>query len=561
MCRSFLPFWSQIVFGLIHSVLFFLPLLLLSGCGQAPHQPGVLRVAQQADPSTLDPAKAYDTTSSSWVRVMYRGLVEYDNNSNLYNEVAKTREVSEDGKTYTFTLRDDVRYWDGTPVTAKDFRFALERVMDPATASDGLSLYTMIDGAEDYTKECNKEIELATKENRPRLKSDKHIRGIEVVGDHKIIFHLNRADATFLNYLALAFAYAVPEHWVDKLQQQGKSLSENPMGCGPFKFKKWVHDASLTLEKNPDYFHRDLPMAKRVEAQLGLSATLQMMLFEQGSLDILNITDAFPSDFLRFTTSDKWKNEVAHGPMMDIRYVSLNVEMKPFKDVRVRRAMNYAINRDRIVGFLTGRAVKAAGPLPPKMPAFNPQMKPYPYDPDKARALLKEAGYKDDPSNPIPMLYATTEPWFAKAAQSMQEDLKNVGFSISIKPMSYTELKANAGKRGTTPMAINGWLQDFPDPSNFLDVLFNSKSITETSCINRAFYSDPKVDVLLNAAGVERDRPKRLKMYEEIEKMVVADAPWVFLFHTERYIAHQPWVKNYKIHPMWSSAYEMVDVQ
>lgn len=531
------------------AVPFLFALLLVSGCARAPHQPGVLHLAQESDASTLDPARSYDTTSIQFVRLMYRGLVDYDQKANIYNEVAQSREVSKDGKTYTFILRKGVRFFDGTPVTAKDFRYALERVLDPATASDGLSLYTMIDGAEEWSKD------------REGPKKLQHVRGIEVDGDDKLVFHLNRADATFLNYLALPFAYAVPQAWVEKLTAQGKSLSENPNGCGPYKLTQWVHDGWLRLDKNPDYFRPELPKAQRIEAQFGISSTLQIMLFEQGSIDILPITDAFPPDFLRLTRDPKWSGDVLHAPMMDVRYLCLNTEIKPFTDVRVRRAMNYAINRDRIVGFLTGRATKARGALPPGMPAFNPNLQQYAYDPDKARALLKEAGYKDDPGNPIPLLYATTEPWYAKAAQSIQADLKNVGMSVSLKAMRYSELKAKAGTRGTTPLSINGWLQDFPDPANFLDVLFNKKSITNTSSVNRAFYSNPEVNALLDAAGVETNRAKRLKMYQGAEKIIVADAPWVFLHHTERYVAHQPWVKNFSLHPMWSATYETADVE
>ncbi len=531
---------------------FLLALITISGCARAPREAGVLHLASETDVSTLDPARSYDSSSIQYVRLMYRGLVDYNEKAEIVNEIAASRSVSPDGLLYSFKLRPDVRFHDGSKVVAEDFRFALERVLDPKTASDGLSIFKIIDGAEEFSKD------------RELLKSKRqleHCKGIEVRGDDEISIRLKSADATFLNYLSLPFGYAVSQKWVEKLDKEEKLLSEHPLGNGPFKLVEWVHDGWLHLEKNPDYFHPDLPKAKRIETQFGISSTLETMLFEQGALDILDISNALPPDYLRFRRTPKWQKLTLSGPTMDVSYMALNTEMKPFDDVRMRRAVNYAINRDRIVGFLTGRAQSAAGPLPEGMPAYNPNLESYPYDPEKARQLLKEIGYKDNPNAPIPLIYGVKVPWVGKAAQSIQEDLKAVGVSISLKAMTYSEMKAQAGRRKAAPLSINAWSQDFPDPANFLDVLFNGKSITPVSSINRAFYSNPKVNTLLNAAAVETDRAKRLAMYQTIEKMIVSDAPWVSLLHTQRYVVRQPNVTGYFLHPMWSAVYEHVGVE
>lgn len=522
---------------------------LIAGCAQAPHKAGVLHLVQKADPTTLDPAKAYDTTSIQFVRLLYRGLVDYDFKANLYNEVAASRTVSPDGKTYTFKLRPDVRFTSGRQVTAEDFRYALERVLDPGTASDGLSLYTMIDGAEDWSND------------RKGPKKLKHVRGIEVPNPDTIIFKLNKADATFLNYLALPFAYAIPAEHVAALEKDGKELSENPVGCGPFKLEEWLHDGWINLVKNPDYFHKDLPKCDRIEAKFGIDDTLQTMLFEQGNLDILPITDAPPPDFLRLKESRKWAPYILHAPMMDLRYMSMNNELPPFTDVRVRRAVNYAIDRKRIAEFRTGRATVARGALPPGMPAYNPQLFQYEYNPDKAKQLLKEAGYKGDPADPIVLWYSDNEAWYEKAALSMQRNLSEVGMYVTLKKLRYGDLKAKAGTRKAAKLAIMGWLQDFPDPSNFLDPLYNARSIHDEASLNRSFYSNPKVNQILDAAIVETDRAKRLRMYQDAEKIIVADAPMVFLNHTERYIIRQPWVDGFALHPMWSAVYENVTIK
>ena len=538
--RRFLSLLAIFIFG-----------LTVAGCARAPHKPGVLRMAQESDASTLDPAKAYDTTSIQFARLLYRGLVEYDQKANLYPEVASSYEISPDGKTYTFKIRPNVKFTDGTPVKADDFRYAIERVLNPDTASDGSSFFSDIVGADAFVKSLETKTPIA------------HPAGIEVPDANTLIFRLNKPDATFLNYLALPFAYAVSRDYTTKLEATGKELSEYPMGCGPFTLTEWVHDGWLTLEKNPNYFRPELPKCNRIEAQFGVSSALQTMLYEQGNIDVLTISDAFAPDFLRLTKTAPWKNQVLSAPMMDIRYMTMNNEVKPFDNVKVRQAVNYGINRARIASFLTGRATLAHGPLPPGMPAYDPNLKGYPFNPDKARALLKEANYKDNSQSPMTLYYATNEQWYGKAAQSIMEDLKNIGMSVSIKALRYGDLKAKAGLRGKAgaQMALMGWLQDFPDPANFMDPLFATKSISAKASLNRSFYSNPRVDALLAKGLTLPPGPERLKIYEASEAIVVADAPIVFLHHSQRYVVRQPWVEGLQLSPAWPATYEDVSVR
>lgn len=533
-------------------------LISIAGCAREPRRAGVLRLAAAGDASTLDPARAYDSTSIQYVRVLYRGLVDYDDRANLFDEVAKSHWVSRDGKTYRFVLRPDVHFHSGRRVVAEDFRYAIERVLDPKTQSDGLSIFNIIEGAEEFSE--RKKTRNAEGNGEGLHTMVGHVSGIEVKGDDEITFRLKHADATFLNYLALPFAYAVPREHVEKLEKQGKSLSENPDGCGPFKLDEWVHDGWIKLKRNPNYFHRDLPRAERIEVQMGVSPTLQTMLFEQGRTDVLSMSDVPAPEFIRFSHDAKWKPLMLHGPMMDVRYVCLNTEMKPFDNVLVRRAMNYAIDRRRVASFLSGRATVARGALPPQMPGFDPRLYQYGYDPAKARQLLKQAGYAAGFGRPITLWYSTNEPWYAQAAQSIQGNLKDVGIAIALKPVRYPELKIKAGQRQSLEMSMMGWIQDFPDPSNFLDVLFNGEKITPTASNNRAFYNNPQVNKILGKAIEEVDRARRLKMYQEAEAIIVQDAPWVFLHHTERFVLRQSWISGYSLHPMWSERFEYVKV-
>lgn len=530
-------------------------LVAIGGCAQAPHRAGVLRLTQEADPPTLDPARSYDTNSIPFTRLIYRGLIDYDVNAKIYPEMAEKYTISPDGKTYTFIIRKEAKFNDGTPVTADDFRFALERVIDPKTASDGSSFYNNIIGAVEWAAYCSK-----LKETDPR---EGHIKGIECPDAHTLIFHLKKPEATFINNLSLPFAYAVPRAYTLKLEKEGKKLAEHPNGDGPYKMVEWVHDGWLTLEKNPGYYRHDLPKANRIEASFGISTQLATMLYEQGNLDLLQISAASPPDFLRLDgEGSPWRSQVVHAPMMDIRYMAMNNELAPFTDKRVRQAFNYAVNRNRIAGLLSGRVQLAHGVLPPGMPSYDPKLKGYSYDPAKAKALLKAANFKDGTYGDLTLLYPTDEMWYGKAAQSIQADLKAVGVTISIQALRYSDLKAKAGTRGKngSRLALLGWIQDYPDPSNFFDPLFNTRSISAVSSVNRSFYSNPKVDAILDAALGETNQPKRLAMYNVAEKQIVDDAPVVFLHHSERYVIRQPWVKGPVLHPMWSAVYEPLAV-
>jgi len=540
----------------VSASLWFICAAILSGCARAPQPVGVLRVAQESDPATLDPARAYDTTSIAFVRVMYRGLVEYDFDAHIQPEVAKSYSISPDGKTYRFQLRPDVRFWDKTPVLSTDFRCALERALDPATASDGSSFFTGILGAKEWG---------AARGSKQPIP---HVAGIVCPSPDALEIRLTQPDATFLSRLTLPFAYAVPEHYIQKLRAKvggdGKALSDefsqHPLGDGPFMLADWIHDASLKMVRNPDYFRQGFPRANELDAQLGLSTPLQTMLFEQGALDVQPISDAFAPDFLRLTHSEKWKPYIESAPMMDIRYMAMNTEVAPFKDKRVRQAVCYAINRDRIVSFLTGRATKARGALPEGVPGYDAKLFSYPYDPAKARQLLKAANYK---SGPLPLLYSTNEPWYAKAAQSIQQDLAAVGITVEPKGMRYGDLKAIAGTRGEKGgrFVIQGWVQDFPDPSNYLDPLFNGKSITPSASLNRSFYSNPKVNALLDSALQTPNGPVRWRKYEEAQRQIVDDAPVVFLHNTERYVARQPRIGGFRLHPAWTATYEFLSAK
>jgi ABC-type transport system substrate-binding protein len=242
--------------------------------------------------------------------------------------------------------------------------------------------------------------------------------------------------------------------------------------------------------------------------------------------------------------------------MNETQYLSMNCEMPPFTDRRVRQALNYAVNKERTLKLINGRGIVAQGVLPPNMPGYNPQLKGYDYNPERAKQLLAEAGYPKGFRMPLWVIGDTD--YRVKIGMSVQQDLKEVGIEVDLKPVAFAVFDEATGKRKEVPACIFGWVQDYPDPSDFLDVLLNGERITDQHCNNVSFYASKEVDALLKQAAETADPASRLRLYQDAEKKVVEDAPWVFLYHPVDYRLVQPWVKGYQMHPVWLVRYEQL---
>jgi oligopeptide transport system substrate-binding protein len=225
-------------------------------------------------------------------------------------------------------------------------------------------------------------------------------------------------------------------------------------------------------------------------------------------------------------------------------YVAMNCQMKPFNDIRVRRAFNYAVDKRKIIALLNGRGVIAHGVLAPGLPGYNSDLKGYPYDPDRARRLLEEAGLSKDFTATIWMRADRTE---MMLGQSIQQDLALVGVHVTLKPVAWGPLLEAVRQPDTAELANLGWEADFADPQNFLQVLL---SRVQWGANNDSFYSNREVDRLLSEAAPLTDLKQRYALYDRAEQIAVADAPWVFLYNPVSYVILQPWVHDYVLNPM-----------
>ncbi len=364
----------------------------------------------------------------------------------------------------------------GQPVTGADFKYGIERVIDPGTLSKGMEYYQEIAGAAEFAAH-----------RKP------HVDGIETPDPYTIIFHLTGPDPIFPHKLAMPFASAVPREVVEKW---GEDFSRHVVGSGAFKLKEWVGGQRLVLEKNPYYYVKDEPHLDGIAEQVGVNAELQWLKFESSEVDVLEAIP--PSEFpyvmktaaLRALTLDK--------STVTTDYLGMNCQMPPFDDVRVRQAFNYAINKAKLIAVINGRGVVARGVLPPNLPGYDPAVRGYDYDSAKARALLEQAHFRRDL---MPALWFRADQTNEMLAESIQQDLALVGVSLRLKPVAWGPLLEAIRQPKNVQLFMSAWEADFAlIRKNFLSVLLSRKQFGSN---NDTFYTNPEVEKLPRAGRAD----------------------------------------------------------
>jgi ABC-type transport system substrate-binding protein len=505
------------------------------GCRTRPSlqfAPGamVLHLATRDDVPTLDPVAGYDTASWAFEQMLYDTLVRYsDSGTDLVPDAAIRWESSADARTFTFHLRPDIRFSNGRTVTSADFKFEIERVLNPTNNSQGIEYYRAIAGAEQYSSG-----------------QAKTVAGIETPDPDTIIFHLTAPDPIFLAKVAMPFAAAVPRETVARY---GGDFSRHAIGSGPFMLKEWKSGQRIVMVKNPYYFIKGLPHLDAVVEQMGVDENLEWLKYETGEIDVSAIP---PAEFPYVMKTPRLRALTLKLVTLATDYLGMNCQMRPFTDIRVRRAFNYAIDKDKLIAVFNRRGVPATGILPPGLPGYDGAIQGYPYDPVKARQLLEQAEIS---KNFMPQLWIRADETEMMLAQSIQQDLALVGIHVLLKPVAWPPLLEAIRQPETVELVLSGWEADFPDPENFLEVLFARK---QWSANNNSFYYNPRVDALFAQAARQTDMKQRYAIYNEAQKIIVGDAPWVFLYYPVAYVIRQPWVHGYMLNPMRPTRLERV---
>lgn len=509
--------------------------MLLLSCSDATRKrsdKAVFRYNQPEALSSLDPAFARNQANIWATTQLYNGLVELDQELKIGPAIAREWEVSEDGKSYTFYLRNDVFFHDsevfpggkGRRVTAHDFEYSFKRIVDPATASTGAWIFndkvlTNADGAISAS-------------------------AFQAVNDSTFKVYLNEPFIAFLEILTMPYAYVVPR---EAVAAYGKDFRAHPVGTGPFTFSLWDEGNAIVMHRNPNYWKKDeagsqLPYLDAVQISFITDRKSEFLTFMQGKLDflsgiregsrdlILNNDGTLQEDF-------QGKFVVQKVPYLNTEYIGFQLDPANLKDQnpalqdkRVRQALNYAINKREMIAYFRNNIGLPghSGMVPPSLPSYNDSLvRGYAYNPKKALALLQEAGFT--PQRPLQMRLGTVVE-HKELAEYMQKKWAELGVKVQI-DINQSPAHQEAVDNGRSPFFMKSWLGDYPDAENYL-ALFYSKNFSPGGP-NKTHFADAEFDRLYEKAKLERDVKRRWALYQQMDKIVVEESPVIVLYYDE----------------------------
>lgn len=497
------------------------PLPSPAHAGGTLHLPG-------SEPVSLDPAIAGDMNSHEYIGKIFSGLVTLDANLEVAPDIAERWDVNDDGTVYTFYLRHDVRFHDGKPVTARDFKYSIERSCDPAVAGSAPVASSYLGDIVGALDKLNGRAD--------------DVRGVEVVDDYTLRITIDAPKSYFLSKLTYPTSYVLDQNNIEG----SRDWTENPNGTGPFRLVERSEDR-IVLAANEDYY-QGKPLLNEVIYDLrGVSS---INLYERGDLDVAGVGSADIDRVL--DPNNPLHSELVVVPSLDVWYVAFNTTMPPFDDVKVRQAFAYATNKTAIANIILSKMVTpATGILPPGLPGYDESFTGIPFDPDKALTLLEESSYGSADKLP-PITFTVSgeggsDPVTEALVATWQETL---GVEVQIRQVPWGDFLQGLNERRYQMFSL-GWVADYPDPENFLDILFHGQSD-----YNHSGYDDPEVNTWLEEARVEDNHDQRMALYNQVEARVVEDAVWIPIYHSVDYVLVKPYVKNFMVTPQGFFKYD-----
>ncbi len=493
---------------------------------KTPHK--ILYYNESKGVATLDPAYARNQSVIWVISQLYNGLLQIDNSLHIQPCIAHKYEISEDGKEYTFWLRNDVYFHDnevfpggqGRKVNAYDFEYSFQRIMDPVVASPGAWIFSHVELSKGH-------------------------KGFLALNDSVLKIYLRNPFPAFLGILTMPYCYVVPHEVVE---YYGKDFRSHPVGTGPFYLKRWIESEKLILLKNPRYFEYDslqkrLPYLDAVVISFIVDKQSEFMQFMSGKIDFISGVNPFFKDELLTRDGKMQKKYIQKfnylkSPYLNIEYLGMMVdstkkELKnhPLLKLEVRIAINMAIDRKKLITFLRNNIGYPAcsGFVPRGIPSFCDTFpKGYSYNPDSSKKLLAQAGYPDGRGfRPIVL---TTTSDYADICEFIQHELEKVNIPIEIEVvngLSYREMLANA----RLSMFRASWIADYPDAESFLSLFYSSNFSPHGP--NYTHFVDQQFDKLYQAALNEKEEEKRNKLYQLMDQIIIEKAPVVPLFYDE----------------------------
>jgi ABC-type dipeptide/oligopeptide/nickel transport system permease subunit/ABC-type transport system substrate-binding protein len=496
---------------------------------EIPKRGGTLRLATYVNLRSLDPAIAFDETSSNILQLAFARLVTWDAEGRIVPDLARSFTVSEDGRTLTFELRENVRFHDGTPVLAADVARSLERLLHPKTPSPAASMYATIKGYAAY-----------------HAGKAPHLEGVRVLGERLVAIELTEPDATILPKLTLHLTAPVCASMGPTADRSAQAV---PCGAGPFRVASFDADKGVRLVRHEAYFVPGRPYLDAIELSVHVPSTSQRYKLERGDLDY--VSELSGSDRDLFLASPRWAGRGRWTLLPRTDAIFMNTEVPPFDNRAVRRAVSFALDPS-VVERMRVDLVEADRILPPVIPG-PPRDEPMRrHDLAAALAEMERAGYAFDPRTkkggwPAPIDFvAVADTSDQQHGEVWMQQLARIGIRLRLKLVTYATSLAETGRRRTAAMGRAGWGADFPDPSNFFEPTLSTEAIQDEGSENAAFFSNAEFDRVLAAAHGERDPQKRDALYLRAEEIVRDEAPWVPTHGARRFELWQPYVHGYE---------------
>ncbi len=481
---------------------------------------GDIVITYKDDVATLDPAIGYDWQNWSMIKSLFDGLMDYaPGTTELRPGLAESYDISDDGMTFTFHLRSGVMFHNSRQMTAEDVKYSLDRVTNPVTQSPGAGFFGAIAGYDAMADGTATEL-----------------IGVTVIDPQTVEIKLSRPDATFLHVMALNFASVVPQ---EAVEAASGDFGKMPVGTGAFKLEEWTIGQRLVFAKNADYWRDGLPYLDTITFEVGQEPIVALLRLQNGEVDVPG--DGIPpAKFQEVMADPDQAARVVEGGQLQTGYITLNVTIPPLDNVEVRKAINMAVNKDRITQIINGRAVPATQPLPPSMPGYTEGYAGYEYNPELAKKMLADAGLADGFDTELYVMNTDPNP---RIAQAIQQDLAAIGVNASIQSLAQANV-IEAGGAGTAPMIWSGgmaWIADFPDPSNFFGPILGCAGAEEGGW-NWSKFCDAEIDAEATAADSMMDpaAPERMQMWSDVYMKVMEQAPWVPVFNEQRYTMKSP---------------------
>ncbi len=499
----------------------------------------VLRISDSSDPQTADCQMTTDfyTIPLNIFDRLVEAITVSPGQSELVPGLAESWDISEDGKVYTFHLRKGVLFHNGEELTAEDVVYTFDRMLNPATKALNTDILDFVVGAQE----------------RLDGKADS-TSGLQALDDYTVQITLREPYAPFIAIMASPQASIFNKTFTEAVGDQFGLSPETTCGTGPFMLKEYVLNDYQTLAANEKYY-RGRPKLDKVIIRVVADAETMRLLFESDELDLFDCDYAI-SQLPYFFESEKWKDQIRSGPRVGVYYYNMNQRIKPFDDVRVRKAFQMAIDRQKILDSrFYGKGALENGVMPRGLLCYNPQQEPIEYNPQKAKALLAEAGYPDGVDMTISQVSTWSSKW-VDINEIVQSMAKEAGFNITIQQMDESAYYATR-RTGDVPSYVQVWSADFNDPDNFFYTFF-----AERGTVTRSFNNmNPEMFAALDRARAITDPTERCELYKELERVIVhEDAAWAPLFSVDHVYVVQPRVKNFVV-PWngWSSMsyYEM----